>query len=355
MSCGSALAGPIGDRLGRRRTLIATVLLFGLATLSISWAHSLTVLGILRFFAGAGVGGAIPNATAIASEFAPLSRKAIAVSMTMICVPIGGMIGGIAAAQVLPTLGWRALFVIGGIAPLALCLVLFFFLPESPGFLTERKPAQQIALAEVFESGRTRDTLSLWLTTSCCLLCVYMSFSWLPTLLTAEGLNLAEASSGLAFYNLGGVAGALLCGALIARFGSRVPMLAAAFGAVASVLVLNLTATRSHAALLAGFAVHGLFVNAVQVTSFALATHIYPTGVRASGVAFALAIGRIGPIVSAFMGAGLITAGRSAFLNFLALAMTGTFVGLALIRNHIPAVGTLKSRAAAGGSGPAPH
>src|SRR5205823_2875116 len=144
------------------------------------------------------------------------------------------------------------------------------------------------------------------------------------------------ASSGLALYNLGGVAGALVCGGFIVRFGSRIPMLAAAFGATASVLILNLTTMPSHAVLLAGFAAHGLFVNAVQTTSFALGAHLYPTSVRASGVAFALAVGRTGAVLSAFLGAGLITAGRPAFSNFLALTMAGTFVGLALIRNHIP-------------------
>jgi MFS transporter, AAHS family, 4-hydroxybenzoate transporter len=291
---------------------------------------------VLRFLAGAGIGGAIPNAAAIAAEFTPLHRRAIVVTFTIVCVPLGGMFGGFAAAQILPALGWRALFAVGGIAPLALCVALYFLLPESPGFLSSRRSGHGVSLAAVFGSGNLRDTLSLWLTSFCCLLCVYMSFSWLPTLLTTQGLSLAEASSGLALYNLGGVVGALLCGGFIVRFGSRLPMLTAAFLASASVLFLNFTNTTSHTVLLAGFAAHGLFVNAVQTTSFALAAHLYPTSVRASGVAFALAVGRTGAVLSAFLGAGLITAGRPAFLNFLALAMAGTFVGLALVRNHVP-------------------
>src|SRR5882724_3589589 len=197
MSLGSLFAGPIGDRLGRRKALISTVLVFAAATLSIAFATTIPMLAILRFFAGAGIGGAIPNAAAIAAEFVPLHRRAFAVSLTIVCVPVGGMTGGILAAQVLPTLGWRALFAIGGIAPAVLCLLLYGLMPESPGFLAERKPQSRIDLASIFGPAYWRDTLSLWLASFCCLLSVYTSFSWLPTLLTAEGFTLAAASSGL--------------------------------------------------------------------------------------------------------------------------------------------------------------
>lgn len=336
MSIGSLMAGPAGDRLGRRTALIGSVLLFAVVTLGTAAVQSIPLLGLFRFLAGAGIGGAIPNAAAIAAEFSALQHRALTVTLTIVCVPLGGMFGGFAAAQILPVWGWRALFAVGGVAPLALCVVLFLLLPESPGFLSSRGSGQHLSLAAVFGAGNLRDTLSLWLTSFCCLLCVYMSFSWLPTLLTTQGLSLAEASSGLALYNLGGVAGAVLCGAAIVRFGSRIPMLSAAFCASASALLLNFSGTTSHTVLLAGFAAHGLFVNAVQTTSFALGAHLYPTSARASGVAFALAVGRTGAVASAFLGAGLITAGRPAFLYFLALMMAGTFIGLALVRNHIP-------------------
>lgn len=341
MGVGSAFAGPIGDRLGRRTALIGTVLLFAAATTVTAFANSLLSLGMLRFLAGAGIGGAIPNASAISAEFTPLKRRAMAVSLTMICVPIGGMIGGTVAAHILPARGWRALFLTGGLAPIPLCILLWFLMPESPGFLAGRPQFERTALSEIFAPKRMRDTLSLWLTFFCCLLSVYMAFSWLPTLLTSEGFSLAGASYGLALYNVGGVAGALVCGALIARFGSRIPMLAAAFGASASVLMLNavhIDANGPHTALLAGFTANGFFVNAVQVACFALAAHVYPASVRASGIAFALTAGRLGPLLSAFVGAALIQAGRTAFLSFLALSMAGAFIGLALVRNHIPSV-----------------
>ena len=332
MGCGAGFSGPFGDRFGRRTALIGTVLLFSLVTAATAFAGSLPVLGLLRFLAGLGIGGAMPNATALAAEFVPVGRRAIAVSVTMICVPLGGMIAGLAAAQILPGYGWRMLFAAGGVAPLLLCVLLWFVLPESPGFRAGAPKGERASLAAVFAPELLRDTLILWLLFFCNLLAVYMAFSWLPTLLTAEGLGLAAASSGLAFYNLGGVAGVLICGAFITRFGSRVPLLVAALGAVASALFMK----GWPGYLLAGFAANGFFVNAVQVASFALAAHVYPAKIRSTGIAFALAFGRLGPVLSAFLGAGLIQAGRGAFLSFLALVMGCTFVALALLRNHIP-------------------
>ena len=350
MCIGSLASGAAGDRFGRRRALIGSVFVFAGVTFGTALVQSIPMLVAMRFLAGAGIGGAIPVAAAIAAEFSPLHRRPFIVTSTVVCVPLGGMLGGFAAAQILPSFGWRGLFATGGIAPLLLAVLLCFLLPESPGFLATRgnrsRTSTGISLKLVFGSGNLRDTLSLWLTCFCCLLCVYTSFSWLPTLLTTQGFSLAEASTGLAVYNLGGVVGAILCGGVIMRFGSRIPMLTCALLASVSVLILNFPGTRSHAVLLAGFAAHGLFVNAVQSTSFALGAHMYPTSVRASGVAFTLAVGRTGAVLSAFFGAGLISQGRPAFLNFLALTMAGTFVGLALVRNHIPSRALVRQKRA---------
>jgi AAHS family 4-hydroxybenzoate transporter-like MFS transporter len=335
MSMGSALAGQIGDRFGRRTALIGTVIVFSLATLATAAVQSIPVFGILRFLAGAGIGGALPNAAAIASEFSPRQRGALNVSLTIVCVPLGGMVGGLTAAWVLPAAGWRALYVIGGVAPLLVSLLLLALLPESPGFVSAHRGGENASVKEVFAAGRLRDTLSLWLACFASLVCVYLSFSWLPAMLTAQGMTLAEASSGLALYNLFGVFGAVGCAFAISRLGSRGPMLAAALLGAASVAALNLTAA-SRDILFVAFAAHGFFVNAVQTTAFALGAHLYPVTSRASGVAFAIGFGRLGSIFSAFAGAALIASGRLAFVNALALAMLVCFGGLALIRNHIP-------------------
>jgi AAHS family 4-hydroxybenzoate transporter-like MFS transporter len=169
---------------------------------------------------------------------------------------------------------------------------------------------------------------------------VYSAFSWLPTMLAGEGLSPSVAGSGLTAYNLGGVLGALGCAVAIARFGSRWPMLVCCLASSASALLLRGVDASSHTTLLVfGIGLHGLFVNAVQSTMYALCAYVYPTQVRATGTASALAFGRLGAILSAFAGAFVITAGgASAYLGMLGTTMLMVFVCLMLVGRHIPAV-----------------
>jgi AAHS family 4-hydroxybenzoate transporter-like MFS transporter len=173
-----------------------------------------------------------------------------------------------------------------------------------------------------------------------CLLAVYTAFSWLPTMLVAEGVSVAIASSGLTAYNMGGVLGALACAVAIMRFGSRWPLLLCCAAAAGSAFFLQHFSVAGHTRLLiVGFGIHGFFVNAVQSALFALCAYVYPTAVRATGTAAGLGLGRLGAIASAFAGAAVITAGgASAYLGMLGGAMLLVFVALSLVSREIPAV-----------------
>jgi len=366
MAIGSACAGLFADRFGRRWAVIGSVIVFGIATCAIGLAPDLLTIGCLRFVAGLGIGGALPTSTTTTAEFTPLRHRTLAVTATIVCVPLGGMLAGLFASVVLPAHGWRALFFIGGALPLILLLLLG--LPESPRFLVRRparwpelshllarmsraSPAnaafcdrveqgveQRKGIAALFEATLARDTVVIWCAFFMCLLAVYSAFSWLPTMLASEGLDVAVAASGLTAYNMGGVFGALFCAVAIARFGSRWPLLACCAGGVVSALFLQQFGAKDHTSLfIAGLGVHGLFVNAVQSTMFALCAYVYPTAVRATGTASALAFGRFGAILSAFAGAAVITSGgASAYLMMLGGAMILVFVALAAVRRHIP-------------------
>lgn len=370
MAFGSPFAGYCGDRFGRRPTLIGCVLVFGAATVATAFCHGLLQLAILRTIAGMGVGGALPNASAMTAEFAPLRRRALAVTMTIVCVPLGGMTAGLVAARVLPTLGWHALYVIGGVAPLLFALILFGALPESPRYLA-RNPEWHESLARILtrmghaiephsafegggqqtETGKAgavrdlfspvllRDTSGLWLAFFACLIGIYLVFAWLPAMLTAQGLDVVTASSGLTAYNFGGVLGVLICALVVTATGSRRPLLWASLAGAASALALvfiPVAPSGGHALLIAGIGLTGFFANAVQTTMYALASHVYPTRLRASGVACAAAAGRVGGIMSSLGGAAIIQAGSAAFLSVLAVTMLVTFIGLAIVRNHYP-------------------
>jgi AAHS family 4-hydroxybenzoate transporter-like MFS transporter len=165
---------------------------------------------------------------------------------------------------------------------------------------------------------------------------------WLPAMLTAQGLDIGTASSGLATYNFGGVLGVLICAAIMTTLGSRTPMLSAAIGGGASALALmfvRMGPAGGHALLITGLGLTGFFLHAIQTTLFALASHVYPTRVRASGVACAAASGRVGGMLSSFAGAAIIQAGSRIFLLVLVGAMAVTFVGLVIVRNHYPGTG----------------
>jgi len=368
MGIGSACAGLFADRFGRRWAVIASVFLFGAATCAIGLAPDILTIAALRFVAGLGIGGALPSSTTMTAEFTPLRRRTLAVTATIVCVPLGGMLAGLFASAVLPSHGWRSLFFMGGSLPLILGAVLLFTLPESPRFLVRRpqrwselrhllgrmsRPSGAAAVfsdqveqsaeehkgfTALFDRAFARDTLAIWCAFFMCLLTVYSAFSWLPTMLNSEGLDVGLASSGLTAYNLGGVFGALCCAVAITRFGSRWPLLICCVGASASALFLAQFSVKEHAMLvIGGFAVHGLFVNAVQSTMYALCAYVYPTAVRATGTASALAFGRLGAILSAFAGAAVITAGgASAYLVMLGSAMVLVLISLSVVRRHLP-------------------
>jgi AAHS family 4-hydroxybenzoate transporter-like MFS transporter len=200
MAIGSACAGLFADRFGRRMAVIGSVFLFGAATCSIGFAPDVVTIPALRFVAGLGIGGALPGSTTMTAEFTPARRRTLAVTATIVCYPLGGMIAGLFAGAVLPAYGWRGLFWIGGLFPIAYSALLFSALPESPlpGAKAGRWPelgelvahgtsdsslhdfvdaAEQrrssAPLQALFETGRARDTLAIWAAFFMCLLAVY--------------------------------------------------------------------------------------------------------------------------------------------------------------------------------------
>lgn len=375
MGVGGPLAGYCGDRFGRRTALIGCIALFGLATIGTALVHGFVGLAFLRFVTGMGTGGALPIVSSLTAEYAPLRRRPMAVKLTLVCVPIGGMLGGLLAAQVLPRWGWRGLYAIGGGLPLLFALVLWALLPESPRFLArqpalwprlallltrmghtlpaacrfedraERVNAPRASLRALFAPGLARDTVGLWVAFFFNLGSVYLIFGWLPAMLTAQGLDIKIASTGLAVYNLGGVLGVLVWAMLVTLLGSRGPLLSGALasaGSALALLMIPIQAHGSHFLLIACLGINGLLANAVQTSMYALAAHVYPTSARATGVAYSASMGRVGGLLSSLLGAAVIQAGPKTYWFILAAAMVCAFAGLAWVRSHYQAMGKVQ-------------
>lgn len=378
MMIGGLLGGLAGDRFGRRPTLIGCVALFGILTGLMALVDSVGALAALRLAAGIGLGGAMPNAATLASEFVPTRQRAFAVTATIVCIPLGGALAGEIAARVIPASGWRALFVAGGVLAAAVSAILWRLIPESPKFLArhpERWPELARLLqrgghdvpldarftvsdasapaahagarmARLFHDGLARDTLALWVAFFFGLMVNYVIILLLPAMLAGVGFGQAAASRGLAMSNYGGVAGALLGALWLQRMGSRLAMLSMSVAAIAAAAVLagwTLDPARTTGLMLLLLVTGGL-INAVQTTMYALAAHIYPTAVRSTGVGVAVAVGRIGNAVAAYAGSMAIDGGgpHSYFLLW-SILMAVVLVALACITRHVPA-----ARASAG-------
>jgi AAHS family 4-hydroxybenzoate transporter-like MFS transporter len=369
MMIGGAIAGLVGDRIGRRAAMIGSVIVFGVMTLAAIIAGGVVMLCVLRFLAGLGLGGAIPNAAALASEYVPRRHRPLAVTLTIVCVPLGATIAALLGGQVLPTLGWRALFAIGGVMPLIFALVLWRALPESPRYLArhperwpelagilrrigatvpdnavfvdETEKAVAVSTRALFTPDLRRDTFALWAAFFSCLLAVYTAFNWVPTMMTEAGLAMSVATNSLAAFNLGGVAGAIAGGLIIARVGSRPTMLSMTAAAIATALglaALPLNPSASHVPIIVLLGIAGALINGVQTTMYALAAHVYPTAIRATGVGTAVAIGRAGGVLSSYTGAWALEAGGSAaFFAAMAAALFISFCSLAAVKKHVVA------------------
>lgn len=374
---GAFCSGPMADRIGRRHVLILSVAWFGAASVGAAFAPNVEWLIALRFLTGLGLGGAMPNAITLTSEFSPERRRGTLLTLMFCGFSLGSALGGVVTAYLVAGFGWRGVLAIGGLLPLALVPVLWLALPESVRFLAirngtqaqiaailgrvapgriaagqtysvadERSPASPVA--QLFHRDYRRGTVLLWLAFFMSLLLLYLLINWLPILAERSGLTLKQASMFAGLLQGGGVLGAIVLGMLIDRF-HPYKVVAAAYllGAVA---VASLAVADAAAWLALGIFVTGFCVSGSQVCANVLASAYYPTSNRATGVAWALGIGRVGAVVGSFGGAFLLSAGWSNAGLFTILAIPAMLAAMSILlvgvrpRQAIMATGPSASR-----------
>jgi AAHS family 4-hydroxybenzoate transporter-like MFS transporter len=369
MALGTIVFGIVGDKAGRRPTLIGCVLLFAVPTLAIAFVSGIPALYPLRFIGGLGLGGCMPNATALLSELTPARNRAVAVTSGIVGIPVGGTLGGFIAAGV-PAEHWTNLYLIAGGVPVAIAIIMFFVLPESPRFLAVRperksdlvklmakfenpipadkdvvdsldKPAKvKAGLGALFSPEYRTDTLGLWGAMFFTLLSVYGVINWLPAILGGAHYPGSMTGTGLMWFNLGGIVAALAGAACFNRFGSKWALVAMAGGAILSSLWLSaipLDPKASTLPLLTAITLQGGFINGVQTTMYALAAFVYATEIRGAGIGWAVGIGRLGSIVSPLVGIYLLhAAGPHGFFIGFGVTMAISLVSILLIRKHMP-------------------
>jgi MFS transporter, AAHS family, 4-hydroxybenzoate transporter len=384
MALGGMTLGPLGDRIGRKPALLVCVLLFGGASLAGAWATNLTEMGVLRLLTGIGLGGAIPNVSALMSEYVKPRWRGLVVTSVVAGIPLGGLLGAAIAVWFVPSYGWQAMFVVGGVLPLALVPIMAVALPESARFLVgrpERKAelvgllnrlageakfdtGQQFVLADhdgglatntslrtLFAPVYRRDTIAAWILFFCSIFTVYALLLWTPTLLADAGFSAAQAAGSGFYTNAGGIVGAVLAGYAYSTWGSkRALMFITLAGAVCAILLGQLPVLSGGnqaerelgLAVIAMLLVTGAMIVSFQCGMFAIVANIYATEHRATGLGWASAFGRFGGIGSSFLGTVVLGLGwhADAYFAIVAAVLFAAAATSLVLRRHLAGYGT---------------
>jgi len=298
-------SGPIADRWGRRWVVIVSVVVFAVFALLTARATTLNDLILYRFLTGLGLGGAMPNAVALTSEYTPKRLQPIVVSAIFVGMPAGALIASQAASFLIPRWGWRSVFVLGGVLPLLVAIALVKFLPESVQWKQEARTRTGVSVKHLFTEGRAAATLLLWVPFFMNLLILYFILSWLPALLRQSGMPISAGVQAVTLFSVGGMIGILTAGRIMKATGAQT-LLIVQFAACALLIPSLASVASSLTPMLLWTLALGIFVQGAQAGLNAVAASFYPPSVRATGIGWALGVGRIGSIVGPSLGGVLL-------------------------------------------------
>ncbi len=353
MMIGALSIGTLADVIGRKACILISVVSFSVFTAALAFAPSPEVFGLFRFLAGLGLGGLIPTAATMVSEYARMRRGSSSITFMMTGYHVGGVLTALLAIPILPALGWRPMFVIGAVPALVLAPLMLRNLPESPSFLVakgRRNEAEELAarygialepeeiqevqseervseggrfgaVKTLFSGGYVLATLAFWVASFMGLLLVYGLNQWLPTIMRDAGYALGAALAFLLVLNVGAVIGLLVAGPLADRYGSKVTC--AGWFAFAAVFLFLLSVQMPLPLTYIAVLATGIFVFSAQVLLYAYVSKHYPTSGRGTALGWAAGIGRIGAICGPLFGGMLLGAGLAVPWGFYAFAVVG--------------------------------
>lgn len=349
MTTGAVFISPYSDVIGRRKLILISLVMISAGMVATAAANSITQLIVLRFVAGLGIGTMLASMTSMVSEYASDRRRNLFILVLHAGYPIGAMITGFVAAEVVPWYGWRPLFVIAGVTSLVGIPIVLLFLPESLDFLAKKQPKDalqrinkvlakmsrtaiaalpvlddtekvSITVGSLMHSRYRGSTINLWVAFFMSFGTLYFLLSWVVKLALESGLALENAIYAGVALNLGGFSGGVVLGALSNRIGlTRVIAAFAVLGGVFSVVYGF--AHVGVAAVLALVYLLMFFVQGAFTGLYAVAARIYPTEIRTTGVGWAIGAGRVGAIVGPIAAGLLLGAGVSIATTFAVFAL----------------------------------
>jgi AAHS family 4-hydroxybenzoate transporter-like MFS transporter len=336
---GALVLGMLADRFGRKQMLLVSAFTFGIFTLAIASIQSVEQLVLLRFIAGFGMGGAVPNALAFGSEYAPSNKRATLATAMYAGVAIGATCAGLISSYLLPKYGWQSLFLVGGVVACLIGVISLISLPEPLEFLIKRgkdsdrarirKIVSRIApsyasikdvefvsseerlpgipFKHLFKEGRAANTILLWMAFVLSYYLVWLILSWTPTLLRESGASSQEFSLAFACINLGAVMATVLAGILMDKFRPFEILKIGFFLAFVSVLTFGYFASSTFIVVAVVSVIMGFFVIGGNSGLMGLAAISYPADIRGTGLGWATGIGRSGSLLAPVIGGIMLT------------------------------------------------
>lgn len=358
MMFGALLLGTLADKIGRKKGIIISFVLFSVATFMTGFATTTTEFGIYRFLAGLGCGGLMPNAVALINELAPKRLRNTLVTLMFSGFSLGGVFAAGLGIYVMPRFGWEMMFFAAAV-PLLILPFIIIYLPESIAFMVRNgreaeakillrkmqpesntitsetqlvfpeKIDRQGSVLDLFREGRLVGTLAFWVAFFCCLLMVYALGSWLPKLMNNAGYSLGSSLSFLLALNLGGAVGAILGGVLGDRYNLGKVIIIFFLISVVSISLMGFNSPMP--ILYTLITVAGATVIGTQILIYAAVAQFYGITFRSTGLGWASAIGRTGAIVGPILGGFLLAAGLPLKANFIVFALPGLVAAVAMI------------------------
>ncbi|ENW19768.1 benzoate MFS transporter BenK [Acinetobacter haemolyticus CIP 64.3 = MTCC 9819] len=348
MMFGAMLFGALADKIGRKNVILICVTFFSGFTFLGAFASNPFEFGILRFLAGLGIGGVMPNLVALTSEYAPKRIRSTLVGTMFSGYAIGGILSALIGSYLVESQGWQIMFLIAGI-PLLLLPVMWKFLPESLTFLVKTGKTEQaqsivqkispqqaissntrLTLNEeniptgssvkgLFQQGRAFNTLMFWVLFFMCLLMVYALSSWLPKLMLAAGYSLGKSILFLFALNFGAMIGSIGGGILSDKFHLKPVIMGMLMAGVVALIGLGFN---SPAYVLYGLVtVAGAATIGTSILLYSYVAQYYPLSVRSTGIGCASGVGRIGAIVGPILTGMLLTLNLPHTMNFVMISI----------------------------------
>ena len=308
---GAVAGGRLADRVGRKAVLVTSIALFGLCSAVTGLAWDMPSLITARVLTGLGLGGAMPNLIALAADMSPDRSRNSAIALTYIGMPLGGAVAS-SIIFLVPTTQWRAVFMLGAIAPLIIGPMMAWLLPG--GRPAQHEPASGgvvvTGFRAIFAHGRLPRTLLLWLALLLTNLTLHLMLSWLPLLLQGRGLSKSEAALAQIGFNAGGAAAALLAGVLLDTRWRRASLVVSVVTLPTALFLLS-TAPAIMVEMFALAVLLGAGILASSVVLYGVSGGLYPRQARGAGIGAAVGVGRFGSLAGPTFAALLLAAGRS--------------------------------------------